>query len=112
MVLGRDMKEEDIPKVVEMLMAGGKMLALHCGKCMSPLFEYQGRVVCPICGFQEMRSKAETKPSSLDKVKGMLQAKIDSLAEQLAKETDHAKTLELLDRIKSALEVLERLKEG
>ncbi|MEM2889823.1 MAG: Sjogren's syndrome/scleroderma autoantigen 1 family protein [Candidatus Hadarchaeum sp.] len=106
------MKEEDIPKVVEMLMAGGKMLAVHCGSCMSPLFEYQGKVVCPVCGGQAKKPKAEAKTSSLDKVRAALQAKIDALAEQLAKETDHAKTLELLDRIKSALEVLERLKEG
>ncbi|MGC8816260.1 MAG: Sjogren's syndrome/scleroderma autoantigen 1 family protein [Candidatus Hadarchaeum sp.] len=106
------MKEEDIPKVVEMLMAGGKMLAVHCGSCMSPLFEYQGRVVCPVCGGRAKKSVAETKDQALDKVRATLQAKIDALAEQLAKETDHAKTLELLDRIKSALEALERLKEG
>lgn len=106
------MKEEDIPKVVEMLMAGGKMLAVHCGSCMSPLFEYQGKVVCPVCGGQAKKTKAEAKPSSLDKIRETLQAKIDALADQLAKETDHAKTLELLDRIKSVLEVLERLKEG
>jgi uncharacterized Zn finger protein (UPF0148 family) len=112
MVLGWGMKEEDIPKVVEMLMAGGKMLAVHCGNCLSPLFEYQGKVVCPVCGGRTKALKAEARPPSLDKVRETLLAKINSLTEQLAKETDHAKTLELLDRIKSALEVLERLKEG
>jgi len=107
-----NVKDENIPKIVEMLLAGGKMLAVHCGTCLSPLFEYQGKVVCPVCGGGTKPAKAEVKPSSLDKVRKTLQAKINSLAEQLAAETDHAKTLELLDRIKSALEALERIKEG
>ncbi|MFH1821727.1 MAG: Sjogren's syndrome/scleroderma autoantigen 1 family protein [Methanobacteriota archaeon] len=107
------MKDEKIPKIAELLLAGGKMLAVHCGTCMSPLFEYHGKVVCPVCGERtKPAAKVETKPSPLEKVEEVLQAKINYLAEQLANETDHAKTLELLDRIKSALEALEKVKEG
>jgi len=109
------MTEDQIPKIAEMLLAGGKMLAVHCGKCMSPLFEYHGKTVCPVCGELkkpvEKLEKAEAKPSDLGNVEGILRAKISSLAEQLANENDHAKTLELLDRIKSALEALEKFKE-
>lgn len=107
------MKDENIPKIAEMLLAGGRMLAVHCGSCMSPLFEYQGKVVCPVCGnMAKPEAKAGTKPSALGKVEQVLQEKISSLAEQLAKETDHAKTLELLDRMKSALEALDKVKKG
>ncbi len=106
------MKDEKIPKIAEMLLAGGKMLGVHCGKCMSPLFEYQGKVICPVCGGKaKPAERSEPKPS-FQKLEDALRAKIDSLADELAKETDHAKTLELLDRIKSALEALEKVKEG
>ncbi len=107
------MKDEDIPKIAEMLLSGGRMLAVHCGTCMSPLFEYNGKVVCPICGDKaKPAAKAEAKPTPLGKVEAVLQDKISSLADQLAKETDHAKTLELLERIKSALEALDKVKRG
>ena len=103
--------EEKIPKITEMLLAGGKMLGVHCGACMSPLFEYQGKIVCPVCGSKAKPAK-EAKAAPLKKVEEVLHAKLSSLAEQLAKETDHTKTLELLNSIKSTLEALEKLKGG
>lgn len=106
------MQDEKIPKITEMLLAGGKMLGVHCGKCMSPLFQYQEKVVCPVCGEKTKPIKKEAEPGALKKVEEVLHAKLNSLAEQLAKETDQAKTLELLDSIKSTLEALEKLKEG
>ena len=106
------MRDEKVSKSTEMLLAGGKMLKVHCGKCMSPLFEYQGKVVCPVCKEEpKPAEKVEAKPSPLGKLEEVLNAKINSLAEELAKETDHAKTLGLLDRIKSILEALEKVKE-
>ena len=108
------MKDEDIPKIAEMLLSGGRMLAVHCGTCLSPLFERNGKVVCPICGDRGTPSAKPgvkgTTMSPLAKVEEVLQTKINSLADQLSKETDHAKTLELLERIKSALEALEKVK--
>jgi len=89
------------------------MLAVHCGSCMSPLFEYQRKIVCPVCGDKaKAADKAEVKPPIFSKVEQVLQEKVSVLAEQLAKETDHTKTLELLDRMKSALEALDKVKKG
>lgn len=105
------MEEEKLAKITEMLLAGGKMLGVHCGKCMSPLFEFQGKIVCPVCRGDAKPAKPEAKAPPLKKVEEVLHAKINSLAEQLAGETDHAKTLELLEKIKSALEALEKLRE-
>jgi len=104
------MQEEKIFKSTEMLLAGGKMLRVHCGKCMSPLFEYKGKVVCPVCREEPKPATVAAKPSPLGKLEEVLNAKINSLAEELAKETDHGKTLELLDRIKFTLEALEKVK--
>jgi UPF0148 protein len=104
--------EEKLKKMTEMLLAGGKMLGVHCGKCLGPLFEFQGKVVCPVCGGQTRPAGPEAGAPPLKRVEEVLHAKINSLAEQLAGETDHARTLELLERIKSALEALEKLKKG
>ncbi|MEW6222543.1 MAG: Sjogren's syndrome/scleroderma autoantigen 1 family protein [Candidatus Hadarchaeota archaeon] len=106
------MEEERLSKITEMLLSGGKMLGVHCGKCMSPLFEFKGQVLCPICGAetkpQAPKAGAETSP--LKKVEAALNAKLDTLSEQLAKETDHTKTAAILESIKSTLEALEKLK--
>lgn len=108
------MLDEKIAKMTEMLLGGGKMLSVHCGACKGPLFEFEGKVMCPVCGGKVEAPKAEVKPKAApaEKVESVLRTKLNSLAEQLEKETDHAKTLELLDRIKSILEVLEKLREG
>ena len=108
------MEDEKLAKLTEMLLGGGKMLSVHCGTCKGPLFEFKGKAVCPVCGEKAVAAKAEVKPKAapVEKVESVLRIKLNSLAEQLEKETDHAKTLELLDRIKSILEVLEKLREG
>lgn len=107
------MQDERIAKMTEMLLGGGKMLSVHCGTCKGPLFEFKGKVVCPVCGERIETAKAETKPEATptEKVEEILRAKLNTLATQLEKETNHVKTLELLDRVKSILEVLEKLKE-
>ncbi len=106
------MGEESIPKIAQMLLAGGKMLGIHCGTCMSPMFSYKGKIVCPVCGeLKKPVEKADVVPDPLGKIKEILRAKINSLADRLETESDHTKTLELLDRIKSALEALEKVEE-
>ena len=108
------MQDEKLAKMTEMLLGGGKMLSVHCGTCKGPLFEFNGKVVCPVCGEKAGAVKAEAKPKAAppEKVENVLRTKLNSLAKQLEEETDHAKTLELLDCIKSILEVLEKLREG
>jgi uncharacterized Zn finger protein (UPF0148 family) len=106
------MRDEKISKITEMLLAGGKMLGIHCGTCESPLFEFKGKISCPVCGVPEKRlpPKKEPEPRVLERLEKALYSKLESLGEQLKKETDHAKTIELLNSIKAALETLERLK--
>jgi uncharacterized Zn finger protein (UPF0148 family) len=110
------MQDEKISKITEMLLAGGKMLGIHCGTCESPLFEFKGKISCPVCGVPEKKPppkkvpEAGPEPKALEKLEKALYSKLESLSEQLKKETDHAKTVELLNGIKAALETLERLK--
>ncbi|MFN4133579.1 MAG: hypothetical protein ACK4GQ_04335, partial [Candidatus Hadarchaeales archaeon] len=69
------------------------------------LFEFEGKMVCPVCG-----SKKAQEEDELLIVEKMLRQKLRVLTEKLEKETDPAKTLELLTSIKGALEALEKLK--
>ncbi len=106
------MEEEDLSKIAGMLLAGGKMLGIHCATCKAPLFEYRGKVVCPVCGEKTRPEKTESDAKPLKKIREALHAKLDSLSEQLAKETDQGKTQEILKNIKSTLEALKKLEEG
>jgi len=108
------MEEEQLKKITETLLAGGKMLGVHCGKCKSPLFELKGKVVCPICGEfvgPEGKEKVDL-PKSVEKLEKTLYSKLNDLTGQLEKEKDPSKTVELLDSIRATLETLERLKKG
>jgi len=103
----KDIKEEQISKIARFLLAGGKMLGVHCGKCGSPLFEKEGKIICPICGELETREEAREKRG--DKVREILERRLVELAERLEREADREKTLEILDKMKSILEMLERI---
>ncbi len=54
-------KEDDrIRKITTLLEKGGTMLASH-HECGAPMFRYQGKVVCPVCDFQEKPEIKEAK---------------------------------------------------
>ncbi|MDI6819805.1 MAG: Sjogren's syndrome/scleroderma autoantigen 1 family protein [Candidatus Hodarchaeaceae archaeon] len=100
--------------MAEMLLAGGKMLSLHCATCKSPLFEYKGKVVCPICGEKTKATtpeKAELRAMpAIGEIEGILLEKLNQLAAELKREGDRRTLAELLGLMKSILEVLEKLK--
>ncbi len=106
------MQEEKIPKITEMLLAGGKMLRVHCGNCGSPLFEFQDKIKCPICGGikKAPAARPNAEPKSFDNLERILHKKIEEMSSQLEKETDHVKILELLKSIRGTLETVEKLR--
>jgi len=97
-----------VAKIAEMLLAGGKMLPLHCATCQSPLFEYEGKIRCPVCGEKAVASRAEAKP--VGEVERILLEKLDQLAAELKVESDRYAAAELLELMKLILEVLEKLR--
>jgi uncharacterized Zn finger protein (UPF0148 family) len=105
------MREKHIAKITDMLLSGGKMLSIHCGECKSPLFEYQGKVVCPVCGEREVKAPPEPalKPAAVG-TERVLREKLDWVTGQLQRETDHRKISELVELMKSLLEALEKVK--
>lgn len=104
------MQEKNITKITDMLFAGGKMLSVHCDRCKSPLFEYQSKLICPICGERETKVPPKAKVKPVSGVESVLREKLDWLTDELKKETDHGKISELLELIKSTLEILGRIK--
>lgn len=43
------MRDKSISEAVELLYKGAKMLAYHCDECRMPLFQYEGKIMCPSC---------------------------------------------------------------
>jgi Uncharacterized Zn-finger containing protein len=62
------MRDENIDKISEMLLRGGKMLSRHCPTCNSPLFKFGEEIICPVCGtsFAEVDAKEERKRNFCD----------------------------------------------
>ena len=100
------MEDKKVAKMAEALLAGGKMLPLHCGKCGGPLFEREGKIECAVCG----EKVAAAKPVAGGEIERILTEKLEHFASELRKETDPHKISELLALMKSTLEVYEKLK--
>lgn len=52
-------EEEAIRRITKLLGLGGTMLAEH-HDCGAPLFRYGGKVICPVCSFDELFGDAPT----------------------------------------------------
>jgi UPF0148 protein len=49
-----------LQKITRLLEMGGTMLANH-HDCGAPLFRYQGKVLCPVCDFEEKKEVPEVR---------------------------------------------------
>lgn len=116
--LGIRVQDENVSKMAEMLLAGGKMLSKHCPECGSPLFELRGKTLCPVCS--EKEESKEEKPGKIvepeprkpprDRLERVLLKKLDELAGELEKEANPRSMSEILELMKSILEILERVR--
>ena len=97
-------KDKNMKHMVELLLSRATMLQYHCAECKSPLFEKEGKIICPVCGEFKQEEKKEKK-----KVKGgvnkIIEKKRDELLKKLDTENDPKKIAELAE----ALEKLEKL---
>lgn len=50
--------EDKVKMITKLLEKGGTMLANH-HDCGAPMFRYQGKVVCPVCDFQERKPEQQ-----------------------------------------------------
>jgi UPF0148 protein len=90
------MKKIDGERVAKLLLSGAKMTDKHCEKCLYPLFEKEGTVFCVNCGAEKVK---ETDNATI------VRDKMTFLYRQL----ESAETVEEIEKIGRALEVLKRL---
>lgn len=128
--------DDKIKKITKLLEKGGTMLATH-HECGAPLFRYQGKVLCPVCDFQEKKQiiepqetgktekqqtgqqevnpnrTARTEPQSFDTsaINGMIINKVTELAVSLETETDLGRTRDKMECIEQGLKILKLLKD-
>ncbi len=118
--LGIGVQDKDVSKMAEILLAGGKMLSKHCPTCGSPLFEFGGRTLCPVCSKGEVSkeekpeeiAEPETGKPPRGRLERALLKKLDELAGELERETNPRSMSEILELMKSTLEILEKVREG
>ena len=117
---------DKLQRITKLLEIGGTMLANH-HECGAPMFRYQGKVVCPVCDFQEKpepareSKRAPESPKSartqkpelgdLQSIKSIIQTKIQDIAAGLEDETDLHRTKDKLDCIEQGIKILKLLQE-
>ena len=84
-IMGRNDDDAKIRRISKLLELGGTMLAQHCDTCGSPLFRYQGQVLCPLCNVAE-----EGEEDQDEKVEGT----IPSVETEVPKEEFETETVE------------------
>lgn len=104
-----------VKRMGELLKAGAMMLSESCPICSLPLFKLKsGEVICPTHGkVQIVRSDEEilslTTAASLDELERVAVSAINKLRKEL-EEGDHTDDSEVVRRLSSWLEVLERIR--
>jgi UPF0148 protein len=105
-------KEATIKKMAELLLSRATMLAYHCPNCGAPLFEKEGKVLCPTCGEvkvvregEEEEGKEEVAPQAKAEVEPqegneILLEKRKELLLRLKDEKDLRVILDILEAIK------------
>jgi UPF0148 protein len=133
-MVGKD-SDDNIQKITKLLEKGGTMLATH-HECGAPMFRYQGKVVCPVCDFQEKRQiiepqetgKTEKKqieqgqqkksqslqmsPQSVDisRINDIITNKIRELAASLENEAELERIKDKMECIEQGLKILKMLR--
>jgi UPF0148 protein len=134
-MVGKD-SDDNIQKITKLLEKGGTMLATH-HECGAPMFRYQGKVVCPVCDFQEKRQIIETQetgktekkqieqgqqkksqslqmsPQSVDisRINDIITNKIRELAASLENEAELERIKDKMECIEQGLKILKMLRQ-
>lgn len=102
--------EKALKDMAELLLSKATMLQYHCAKCKSPLFEKEGKILCPVCGVFEEKGKEEKKvkagKEARSKTKDALKKKRDEFLKQLKEEKDPEKVVALVEAIEKINNIL------
>lgn len=126
--------DDKIQKITNLLEKGGTMLASH-HECGAPMFRYQGKMVCPVCDFQEKHEeRLEIKETKIEQkyekegevprviltrepqtdyqtIQRVVMSKILGIAASLEAETELSRVKEKMDCIEQGIRILKLLKD-
>jgi UPF0148 protein len=124
--------DDKIQRITRLLENGGPMLATH-HECGAPMFRYQGKVVCPVCDFQEQKPGKEqeirkieeqgqrqqirepartvSQPADPYAISNIITNKIRNIATSLETETDLGRVREKMECIEQGLKILKLLQD-
>ena len=130
--------DDKIQRITKLLEKGGTMLATH-HECGAPMFRYQGKVVCPVCDFQEKKPETEItetvkvgnpyteqgqkkldpertartiqRSADISGFDNIIINKIRELAASLENETELARVRDKMECIEQGLKILKLLRE-
>jgi UPF0148 protein len=129
-MVGKD-SDDKIQRITRLLEKGGTMLATH-HECGAPMFRYQGKIICPVCDFQEEKAgkeqetgkveelerrrieepgRAATLPADPYAVNNIITNKIRNIAISLENETDLGRVREKMECIEQGLKILKLMRE-
>jgi len=117
--------DRELEQISKLLERGGKMLADHCETCHSPLFKFEGKVMCPVCSYRATQTPAteteraagietqspQAAPSSRARQSLLLDETVaefvSNLAAKMSTETDLARIQVQLECIERGLRIIQ-----
>ena len=104
------MTDELSKKAIEMLLKGATLLAEPCPYCKGVRVMKDGHALCISCGKEPEKSKVSTPESPSKSSLEILEQKMATLSNDLKEEKDPQKQQQILNSIKSVVELIEKLK--
>jgi UPF0148 protein len=126
--------DDKIQKITKLLEKGGTMLATH-HDCGAPMFRYQGKIVCPVCDFQEKKQiieetgkiekqqigqqkadpnktpRKDLQSLEISAINNMIMNKVRELAVSLETEIDPGRIKDKMECIELGLKILKMLQD-
>jgi len=98
------LSKDSMKTAAEMLRKGGTLVKEACSKCRGVQVKYSGRLICINCGNETVLEEAKT--GSLQDLKSVIIAKVNSIARMLEQESDIAKQMDIARLLLYYLEIL------
>lgn len=106
--------DDYVKRLSDALRSGARMLSEVCPVCSSPIFQLGNELWCLKCERrvvkvkEEIEALAASTPYVLNRLEGVIAAKIDELASLLSKTVDPAEVTTLTEAIDRLLSTLRR----
>ena len=107
-----NMSDDFTKKAVEMLLQGATLLREPCPYCSGVRVMKEGQAFCVSCGREPEKRNVpqQNHKSQKSSLVEILEKKLNSLSQELEKESDHEKQQTILKSINSIIEAIDKVK--